>query len=149
MSISIDKVTVCNPVAKFTDEIVFDIEFQCTKQMKTPITWKVIYLGSADSHEHDQVLRTIDVGPTEVGINRVVFRAKPPSIDLIPFDEFPLAMFNVRATYKDQEFFQVCYFVSNDPPPEATSFEGLDLTQIPREIDVQNPTIHSYQINWQ
>ena len=147
-SISIDKVTICNPNGKFTDEIVFDIEFQCTKPMKIPVNWKVIYMGSADSHEHDQVTRSIDVGPTEVGVNRVVFRAKPPEAKKIPFDEFPLAMINLQAFYKEQEFFHACYFVSNEIG-NATTLEELDLSTVVREIDTNQPTIHTYQINWQ
>ena len=147
-SITIDKITICNPDAKFTDEIILDIEFQCSKPMKTPVTWKVIYMGSGDSHEYDQIMRSIDVGPTEVGINRVVFRAKPPKAELIPFDELPLAMINIKAFYKDQEFFRACYFVSHEIG-NASSLEELDLSTVIRQIESDNPTIHTFQINWQ
>ena len=149
MSIIIDKVTICNPEGKFTDEIKFDIEYECLKILKHPITWKVIYFASAENHDYDQLIRKVDVGPSEIGISRFVLAAKPPKVDLIPFDEFPLAMLNLSAYYEEQEFFRICYFISNDIDPSATSFEGVDLSTIQRTIDAEQPTIHTLQINWQ
>ena len=41
--------------------------------------WKVIYVGSAENEQHDQVLDCIMVGPVPVGINKFVFQARPMS----------------------------------------------------------------------
>lgn len=40
------------------------------------LEWKLIYVGSAESTEHDQVLDCINVGPVPVGVNKFVFQVK-------------------------------------------------------------------------
>ena len=39
----------------------------------TDTDWKIIYVGSADSEEHDQELESVVVGPVNVGRNQFVF----------------------------------------------------------------------------
>ena len=148
MSISIDKVTVVQPKGLFTDEIKFDIEFECTSPIADYIKWEVTYCGSAISHEYDQILTTAFVGPIEVGMNRFVLVASPPKIELIPFDELVLSVIMLSAYYKDQEFIRIGHFVSNDVPPEVQSIDQLDVPTMERSIDVEKPTVHISQINW-
>lgn len=40
------------------------------------LEWKIIYVGSADSNAHDQVLESIMVGPIPVGVNKFVFQVQ-------------------------------------------------------------------------
>ena len=148
MSISIDKVTVVKPKGFFNDEIVFDIEFECTSPISDYIKWEVTYCGSAISHDYDQILTTAFVGPIEVGMNRFVLVAKPPKIEQIPFDELVLSVIMLSAYYKDQEFIRIGHFVSNDIPQEAQSVDQLDVSTIERSFDVEKPTVHISQINW-
>ena len=148
MSISIDKVTVVQPKGLFTDDIKFDIEFECTSPIADYIKWEVIYCGSALSHDYDQILTTANVGPIEVGMNRFVLVASPPKIESIPFDEIVLSVILLNAYYKDQEFIRIGHFVSNDIPQEATSVDQLDVSTIERVIDTEKPTVHISQINW-
>ena len=42
----------------------------------TDLEWKMIYVGSAESAEYDQVLDSIMVGPIPVGINKFVFSVR-------------------------------------------------------------------------
>lgn len=44
----------------------------------------MIYVGSAESEEYDQVLDTIYVGPVPVGRHIFVFQADPPDVTRIP-----------------------------------------------------------------
>lgn len=37
------------------------------------LEWRMIYVGSAESQEYDQVLDSIMVGPIPVGVNKFVF----------------------------------------------------------------------------
>lgn len=37
------------------------------------LEWKMIYVGSAESSEYDQVLDSIMVGPIPVGVNKFIF----------------------------------------------------------------------------
>jgi len=43
------------------------------------LEWKVIYVGSAESEEHDQVLDTIYVGPIPEGRHMFVFQVRKTS----------------------------------------------------------------------
>lgn len=148
MSIAIDKINIVNPNGVFTDNILIDIEFECTSPIPDYIKWEVTYCGSATIHECDQTLITAHVGPIEVGMNRFVLNAKPPKADKIPFEDLNLSGIIVKGYYRDQEFIRVGHFVTNEIPPEATSIEQLDLSTIPRYIDVKEPNIQISQIIW-
>ena len=40
----------------------------------TDLQWKLIYVGSADNEDYDQVLEDVFVGPVNVGINQFVLQ---------------------------------------------------------------------------
>ena len=42
------------------------------------LEWKLIYVGSAESEEYDQVLDSVLVGPVYPGQYRFVFQVPPP-----------------------------------------------------------------------
>ena len=44
------------------------------------LEWRIIYVGSAESMEHDQVLDTILVGPVPGGKHMFVFEVRGTSI---------------------------------------------------------------------
>lgn len=132
----------------FNSNKQFDITLDCTSPISTFIRWEVILVGSAESHDYDQILASKKVGPIEVGLNRFVLKTKPPQTDKIPFDEAALSALILRVMYKEQEFNRISYYVSSDIPADAKSFEGLDLSTIAREVDVTQPTIHPKQISW-
>lgn len=41
----------------------------------TDLEWKVIYVGSAEDTQYDQVLEEVDVGPIPIGVNKFVLTA--------------------------------------------------------------------------
>ena len=43
---------------------------------RADLEWKVIYVGSAESSQYDQVLDAIFVGPVPIGVNRFVFQVR-------------------------------------------------------------------------
>ena len=49
--------------------------------IRPDLEWKIIYVGSANTEQHDQVLESILVGPVPVGVNKFVFEVclSPPS----------------------------------------------------------------------
>ena len=49
--------------------------------------WKIIYVGSAESEEFDQVLDTVYVGPVPEGRHKFVFTADPPNPVKIPVSD--------------------------------------------------------------
>ena len=148
MCFTVEKVTIPNPEGNFNDPFVFDIEFQCTKPLKKPVQWEIIYMGSTENDEKDQELRKVETFPVSVGISRVVFQAKHPDPKLIDLGDFPLTMVVLKGLYNGVEFFKSCWFVGNDEIP-GDSYEGVDFSKITRTIDLKDPQVHTTQINWQ
>ena len=46
----------------------FEVSFECLTPMTEDIEWKLIYVGSAESDEHDQELDSILVGPMQASL---------------------------------------------------------------------------------
>lgn len=137
------------PKGKFSDPIVFDIEFECTVGItrENAVRWEVIYVGSALSNEHDQLLADVFVGPIDVGMNRFVLTTDPPEISRIPADELPLSVVMLKAYYNEQEFISIGYYVQNNVPDQIDPQE-LDPKTLERQIITEDTTVHSSQIKW-
>ena len=61
------KVHVCNVLvldnpAQFMSKLEFEITFECIEDLPEDLEWKIIYVGSAESEEYDQILDTVYVG---------------------------------------------------------------------------------------
>lgn len=67
--VSLTGIEVLNNPAKFTDPYEFQITFECLEPLKEDLEWKLTYVGSSDSLDHDQELDSILVGPVPVGVN--------------------------------------------------------------------------------
>ncbi|KAF2987197.1 hypothetical protein EK904_012133 [Melospiza melodia maxima] len=77
--------------------------------------WKIIYVGSAESEEYDQVLDSVLVGPVPAGRHMFVFQADAPNPGLIPdADAVGVTVVLITCTYRGQEFIRVGYYVNNE-----------------------------------
>ena len=47
------------------------------------LEWKLVYVGSAKSNDHDQVLDSIDIGPLSPSTVKFIFDAPPPDLKLV------------------------------------------------------------------
>jgi len=54
--IQIDNITINNPKSHITTPIHIDITFSALDALPYPLTWKLIYVGSAFTETYDQVL---------------------------------------------------------------------------------------------
>jgi hypothetical protein len=54
--IQLDNINIKTPQSSMTSPIVLDITFTALEPLPLCVSWKVIYVGSAFSEEHDQVL---------------------------------------------------------------------------------------------
>lgn len=73
------KVHVCNVVvldnpSLFVNPFQFEITFECIEDLKEDLEWKIIYVGSAESEDYDQILDTVYVGPVPEGRHMFVFQ---------------------------------------------------------------------------
>mmetsp|Transcript_13312 Transcript_13312/g.20883 ORF Transcript_13312/g.20883 Transcript_13312/m.20883 type:complete len:189 (-) Transcript_13312:258-824(-) len=146
-------VKVLEPQGKLTDEVKFEITFQCREKPKDDLEWKVVWVGSAKSEKHDQVLDEVEV-PPEMGVNTFEFvvdgpdPAKIPSSDLIG-----VTVIMLQALYQGKEFVRIGYYVKTDyadekmreEPPEV---ERPDPQLLERTILDEEPRVTRYLIEW-
>lgn len=153
--VNLVNVQVLNNPAKFTDPYSLEITFECLEALKEDLEWKLVYVGSARSTQHDQELDSLLVGPVPVGVNKFVFNADPPSIEKIPHEDIlgPTVML-LTCAYDEREFVRVGYYVNNEyDEPElrerAPVFsESVQIEHVMRNILADKPRITRFNIKW-
>ncbi|CAG2106730.1 unnamed protein product [Medioppia subpectinata] len=144
-------VVLDNPSA-FFNPFQFEITFECIEDLKEDLEWKIIYVGSAESEEHDQTLDTVFVGPVPEGRHMFVFQADPPDPAKIPVaDAVGVTVVLLTCSYRGKEFIRVGYYVNNeysDPelkenPPTAPLFDKLQ-----RNVLATSPRVTRFKIDW-
>ncbi|KAG8225405.1 hypothetical protein J437_LFUL004605 [Ladona fulva] len=108
--IKMAKVHMCNVVvfdnpSPFLNPFQFEVTFECIEDLKEDLEWKMIYVGSAESEEYDQVLDTVYVGPVAEGRHMFVFQADPPDVRRIPEgDALGVTVVLLTCSYRKREF---------------------------------------------
>ncbi|KAF9153599.1 Histone chaperone asf1 [Linnemannia schmuckeri] len=150
--VSITQVNVLDNPTHFANPYQFEITFECIAPLAADLEWKIIYVGSADSNAHDQVLESIMVGPIPVGVNKFVFQADAPKPELIPHNDIVgVTVILITCSYQDKEFVRIGYYVNNDyleqelreNPPEQIAYDKLF-----RSILAEMPRVTRFPINW-
>uniref|UniRef100_T1JK92 Histone chaperone asf1 n=1 Tax=Strigamia maritima TaxID=126957 RepID=T1JK92_STRMM len=151
------KVHVCNVVvldnpSAFCNPYQFEITFECIEDLQEDLEWKIIYVGSAESEDFDQILDTVYVGPVPEGRHMFVFQADPPDPSKIPVaDAVGVTVVLLTCSYRGKEFIRVGYYVNNeysDPelrenPPAIPQFDKMH-----RNILATNPRVTRFKIDW-
>lgn len=57
--VHITNVVVLDNPSSFYNPFQFELTFECIEELKEDLEWKMIYVGSAESEDHDQVLDTV------------------------------------------------------------------------------------------
>ena len=150
--VSLLGINVLNNPAKFTDPYEFEITFECLEPLKDDLEWKLTYVGSSRSLEHDQELDSILVGPVPVGVNKFLFTADPPSADLIPSNELvSVTVILLSCAYADREFVRVGYYVNNEYDSEELRENPPNKVQVEhvvRNILAEKPRVTRFNIVW-
>lgn len=141
-----------NNPAKFTDAYEFEITFECLEPLKEDLEWKLTYVGSSKSLDHDQELDSILVGPVPVGVNKFLFTADPPSPELIPSSELvSVTVILLSCSYKEKEFVRVGYYVNNEYDSEELRENPpakVQVDHIVRNILAEKPRVTRFNIVW-
>lgn len=150
--VHITNVVVLDNPSNFLNPFQFELTFECIEELKEDLEWKMIYVGSAESEDYDQVLDTIYVGPVPEGRHRFVFQAESPDVSRIPEqDAVGVTIVLITCSYRGQEFVRVGYFINNDyadpemrenPPPKPM------FDQLIRNILATKPRVTRFKINW-
>lgn len=135
--VNIVNINVLNNPATFFDKFQFEITFEVLQALQEDLEFKLIYVGSAESESHDQVLESLLVGPVPVGVNKFVFEAEPPKGELLPAgDVLGVTVVLLTCSYLNREFIRIGYYINNEyveeemreNPPAATDFGKLART---------------------
>lgn len=118
----------------------------------TDLEWKLTYVGSATSTEHDQELDSLLVGPIPVGVNKFIFEADPPDMTRLPSSEIlGVTVILLTCSYDGREFVRVGYYVNNeydseelqnDPPTKPI------IERVKRSILDSKPRVTRFAIKW-
>ncbi|XP_014246508.1 histone chaperone asf1 [Cimex lectularius] len=150
--VQIGNVIVLDNPASFLTPFQFELTFECIEELKEDLEWKMIYVGSAESEEYDQVLDTIYVGPIPEGRHMFVFQADAPDVTKIPVeDALGVTVLLLTCSYRGQEFVRVGYFINNEysdlelreNPPAVPQFD-----KVVRNILGTEPRVTRFKINW-
>ncbi|XP_008558954.1 histone chaperone asf1 [Microplitis demolitor] len=150
--VQLANVAVLDNPSPFLNPFQFEVTFECIEELQEDLEWKMIYVGSAESEEFDQVLDTIYVGPIPEGRHMFVFQADPPDVSRIPVnDALGVTVVLLTCSYRGHEFVRVGYFINNeytDPelrenPPAQPQFD-----KVQRNILGDKPRVTRFKINW-
>ncbi|KAF2730252.1 histone deposition protein Asf1 [Polyplosphaeria fusca] len=150
--VSLLGVEVKNNPAAFDAPYEFEITFECLEGLQKDLEWKLTYVGSATSSEHDQELDSVLVGPIPVGVNKFAFRADPPDLSRIPSSEIiGVTVILLSCSYDDREFVRVGYYVNNEYTDEALQLEPPAkpiIEKVRRIILAEKPRVTRFAIKW-
>ncbi|KAI8334028.1 histone chaperone [Chlamydoabsidia padenii] len=150
--VNILNVKVLDNPTHFNNDFNFQITFECNAELKDDLEWRMIYVGSAENPQQDQVLDSIMVGPVPVGVNTFVFSAPAPKLNLLPqSDLLEVTVVLLSCLYHEKEFVRIGYYVNNEytdeelreNPPAQVIVEKLQ-----RNILADKPKVTRYTINW-
>jgi histone chaperone ASF1 len=135
-----------------TEHLSFEITLEVNRELEQDLEWKLVYVGSAKSTQHDQVLDSIDIGPLTPSTVKFIFDAPAPDLQKVPpEDRFEVSAIYFSVSYRAQEFVRIGYYMrheydceelQNDPPAE------LDIRRVTRTMDMANPHVTRYPIKW-
>ncbi|OXV11461.1 hypothetical protein Egran_00781 [Elaphomyces granulatus] len=150
--VSLLGVKIVNNPAPFLSPYEFEITFECLEQLQKDLEWKLTYVGSATSSEHDQELDSLLVGPIPVGVNKFIFEADPPDLKRIPASEIlGVTVILLTCSYDGREFVRVGYYVNNeydseelnqDPPAKPI------IERVRRNVLAEKPRVTRFAIKW-
>ncbi|KAK5065216.1 Histone chaperone asf1 [Exophiala bonariae] len=150
--VSLLGVKVLNNPASFTAPYEFEITFECLEQLREDLEWKLTYVGSATSAEHDQELDSLLVGPIPIGVNKFIFEADPPNLSRLPATEIlGVTVILLTCSYDGREFVRVGYYVNNEYDNEEMNNEPPSkpvIERIRRNVLAEKPRVTRFAIKW-
>jgi len=149
--VTISECQVIEPECAFGDPFQFRIRFNCIENLQEDLDWKIIYVGSANSNEHDQELDEMSTGPIPVGTHEFVLEASGPNPALIPAQEVVgVTVVLITCSYREQEFVRIGYYINNEYVTEEMKENPPDMPQIDqlKRLVCLNPRVTRMVINW-
>lgn len=150
--VNITDVMVLDNPSPFRNPFQFEITFECLENLPEDLEWKIVYVGSAESEDFDQVLDSVLVGPVPDGKHKFVFQADPPDTSKIPLqDAVGVTVVLLTCSFRRKEFIRVGYYVNNeymDPELKENPPAIPDYTKLQRNILATRPRVTKFKIEW-
>ncbi|KAI5806189.1 ASF1 like histone chaperone-domain-containing protein [Geopyxis carbonaria] len=150
--VSLLDVKVLNNPTRFNDKYQLEVTFECLETLQKDLEWKLTYVGSANSSEHDQELDSLLVGPIPTGVNKFIFEADPPNVAKLPSSEvLGVTVVLLTCAYDGREFVRVGYYVNNEYDSEELNNEPPKTVQVERVIRnmlAEKPRVTRFAIKW-
>lgn len=112
----------------------------------------MVYVGSAEDTNRDQVLEEVMVGPVSVGINRFILQSPAPNPAMIANEDLiGVTVILVTCSYMDNKFVQIGYYVNNEYaiPFEPENYPNpVEIRHLFRNILADQPRVTRYPIDW-
>ena len=148
--VHINNIVVKNNPASVLDPFSFHITFECFNALPGVFDWKVIYVGSPNNPDCDQVIDSFDMDNLQAGIMEFTVESNPPNFNLIPQDEIiGTTAIILSVSYEKQEFFRCGYYVRNEYDEGLLEQpKNLSLGELRRYILAESPRIFRFEIEW-
>ena len=113
--VAVTEILVQNPKGWFLEPIKLKVNFSVTLPLQKgnhsslkELEWKVIYVGSAESYEYDQLLEHFFMELPTKGSRTFEIEVDPPNASKIPSveDLIGASVLMVSVFYRSQEFFR-------------------------------------------
>lgn len=123
------------------------------EELPGDLEWNLIYVGSPESSEYDQIIDTVTVGPIPPGNHEFDFVTEqgvnPKRIQ--DGHLLGVTVIILNASYNEQEFVRVGYYINvgYDIPEWNENLPAqVDYDHLKREILASEPRVTRFKINW-
>mmetsp|Transcript_31052 Transcript_31052/g.35374 ORF Transcript_31052/g.35374 Transcript_31052/m.35374 type:complete len:210 (+) Transcript_31052:128-757(+) len=168
--VNVTNVVVLDNPTQFTNPFQFEITFECIQDLSDDLEWKMIYVGSSESSDYDQILEEVLVGPVTAGCHKFVLQADAPDVSKLHDGILGVTVVLITCSYHDHEFVRIGYYINNNEPGNETEEERLlmnsddeddedrnmfetsrqhiDLSRVTRTILADKPRVTRFSIAW-
>jgi len=152
-SINITQVRALAPKCLATEKISLEIHFNVLQVLEEDMELKMFFIWSTKNDKLDQELDAVDIGPLKnIGNCKILMEGSTPDFYAIPRKaQLDVSAIYIAASYRGKEFCRIGYYVKHSCIGLAEDDDGppvLDINQVERSIDVQNPLVTHWDILW-
>lgn len=137
----------------YSQEFKWRMRIEVLDELKEGVDVSFIWVGSADSCDHDQVLDEFHVGPFPTGANEFHLDCSPPNPKLVPdSDVLGVTVLLISFSYCGEQFLKVGYYVQtayfdDDLNANATP-QNIHYDMLGRNLLMSKPAITPSAIEW-
>uniref|UniRef100_A0A0N5BWZ5 Histone chaperone asf1 n=1 Tax=Strongyloides papillosus TaxID=174720 RepID=A0A0N5BWZ5_STREA len=150
--VNVTSVDLLNNPAPFNDKLNLSISFNCLEAVNKPLSFDIVYIGSPNDTDHDQVLDTITVPELTVGNHTITIEVDPPVADKIPKEDFVgVTAIMLKAFYNGQLFNKISWYCAieyTDPELIENQPETPVIEKLQRRVVFDEPRNVIYNIKW-